>query len=271
MRLFGSSITSGIGDLGGCGPRKRVCPDRWSLGSRNGITNRLRPKAQQKVELRVRLDTGHGHGEPGASMTDTNDIGSAQDSTVWTEIDWDDVYPRLLVVARGKLQRLTWRGRIGGAVPGAPTEQDLAQMAVLKTIDGRRRWKREVSLFQHLADVISSDINHLATSKENQTTLEVDDTVVQIEDYRMTPEAEVIRKTQEESFLVFLEARNPSLRQLAELILHESLRSTSEFSVKLNLSISQVESLKTALRRATKEYLERPESDPPRAVSDRRA
>jgi hypothetical protein len=57
----------------------------------------------------------------------------------WTRIDWKDLYPRLLLVAQGKLHRLTWRGkRWGGLIPGTPTAHDFVQAAILKTMDALR-------------------------------------------------------------------------------------------------------------------------------------
>ena len=187
----------------------------------------------------------------------------------WTQIDWKDLYPRLLLVARGKLQRLTWRGkRWGGRIPGTPTEHDFVQDAIKKTIDGTRTWNRQISLFQHLGGVIFSDINHLATSEENKTTALADDTIVQMEDYRSNPDMMVVRKLQEEHFLNYLEAKRPQLRQLAHLILHEPVRASADFMVKLNLSLQEVESLKKALRRATKEYLAQTGNEPEGPLGD---
>lgn len=36
----------------------------------------------------------------------------------WTQADWNDLYPRLLLVAEGKLNRLIWRGTRFGPIPG---------------------------------------------------------------------------------------------------------------------------------------------------------
>jgi hypothetical protein len=189
----------------------------------------------------------------------------------WTKIDWKDLYPRLLLLARSKLKGKTWRGTHRGAVPGAPTERDLVQRAILKTIEGERTWNPKFSLYEHLAGVISSEISHLARSVENKITVRSDETVVQIEDHRISPELMVMRKIEEENFLIFLEIKNPALRQLAHLILHESVGSTSEFMNRLNSSAREVDSLKTALRRATREYLDRARSGAEVIADDQRA
>jgi hypothetical protein len=78
----------------------------------------------------------------------------------WTQIDWNDLYPRLLLVAEGKLNRLAWRGSRLGPIPGGQTSHDFVQAAIEKTKGGIRVWNPEISIFQHLVGVILSDINH---------------------------------------------------------------------------------------------------------------
>ena len=174
----------------------------------------------------------------------------------WTQIDWNDLYPRLLLVAEGKLNRLIWRGTRFGTIPGGQTSHDFVQAAIEKTKTGIRTWNPEVSIFQHLAGIILSDINHLACSIENQITQSTDEKVIPIEDHRATPEASAIRRSQEETFLAFLQRKNPALRTLAFSILHDPVRLGSlELATKLNLSICQLDSLKRALRRATEQFL----------------
>jgi hypothetical protein len=174
----------------------------------------------------------------------------------WARIDWNDVYPRLLLVAEGKLNRLAWRGSRFGPIPGAQTSHDFVQAAIEKTKGGIRVWNREISIFQHLVGIILSDINHLANSMENQITHCHDEKVIPIEDHRATPEASAIRKSQEEAFLSFLQAKNPKLRILALSMLYDPIRLGSlELATKLNLPICRVDSLKRALRRATEEFL----------------
>jgi hypothetical protein len=58
----------------------------------------------------------------------------------WTQIDWNDLYPRLLLVADGKLNRLIWRGTRFGLIPGGQTSHDFVQAAIEKTKRGIRAW-----------------------------------------------------------------------------------------------------------------------------------
>jgi hypothetical protein len=42
--------------------------------------------------------------------------------------------------------------------------------AIVKTLDGSRRWNPEISIVQHLIGVVRSDLSHLARGPENQRT-----------------------------------------------------------------------------------------------------
>jgi hypothetical protein len=175
----------------------------------------------------------------------------------WTTIDWADLYPRLLLVAAGKLNRLNWRGQRSGAIPGGKTAADIVQDAIVKTMSGQRAWKEQQnSLFDHLAGVISSEISHLVESRENRATLRVDENIVQLLNHREDPETIIVRKAQEHTFLIYLAKKKPVLRALAELILYDANADTPNLMVKLDLSLREVESLKKALRRATEAFLE---------------
>jgi hypothetical protein len=111
----------------------------------------------------------------------------------WNEVDWDDLYPRVIVVAANKLRRLSWRGKRFGPVPGGKTAEDFVHDAIAKTLGGQREWKGEqhCSLFKHLVGIISSEISHLVTSPENRRTLQADENVIQIADHRQSQEMAV--------------------------------------------------------------------------------
>jgi hypothetical protein len=175
----------------------------------------------------------------------------------WTTIDWADLYPRLLLIAAGKLNRLSWRGQRFGAIPGGKTAADIVHDAIVKTISGQRVWNQQQnSLFDHLAGVISSEISHLVQSRENRTTARVDDNIVQFLNHREDPETIIIRKAQKHDFLIYLAKKKPMLRTLAELILYDANAGTPNLMVKLDLSWREVGSLKKALRRATEAFLD---------------
>src|ERR1700680_2402805 len=96
----------------------------------------------------------------------------------WATIDWEDLNARLLLVAAKKLKRLFWRGMRSGAPPGGKTAEDFVQDAIAKTLEGRRVWNGDCSLFEHLVGIISGDINHWVMSAENRRTVRADENVI---------------------------------------------------------------------------------------------
>ena len=61
----------------------------------------------------------------------------------------DSDFVKLMIIARSFTKR-----RLYGAVVGA---DDLLQEAIAKTLAGRRRWNRDVSIVRHLDRVMESD------------------------------------------------------------------------------------------------------------------
>lgn len=64
---------------------------------------------------------------------------------------------KLMMIARGFA-----RNRRCGAAVGP---EDLVQDAIVKTLDGRRRWNRRVSIIKHLDRVMESDSGHVAEQR----------------------------------------------------------------------------------------------------------
>jgi hypothetical protein len=138
--------------------------------------------------------------------------------------------------------------------------QDLVQDAIEKTISGQRVWNREISLFRHLVGVVKSDVNHLAQSSENAMTRRDDEMAASAPDSGEGPETIALRELDKQRYFVFLERRNPMLRQLAELMLN-GITDTISLAQKLNLTARNVDSRKRALQRATIEYRRQTEGD----------
>lgn len=63
-------------------------------------------------------------------------------------------HAKLTLIARGFA-----RGRIQGTVV---EPEDLLHDAIVKTLDGRRRWNKSVSIIKHLDRVMESDAGHVA-------------------------------------------------------------------------------------------------------------
>ena len=65
-------------------------------------------------------------------------------------------YTKLMLIARSFAIRL--RGTVANP-------EDLLHEAILKTLDGRRRWRRSVSILKHLDRVMESDSSHMAKKR----------------------------------------------------------------------------------------------------------
>ena len=68
-------------------------------------------------------------------------------------------FAKLMVIAR-----FFARKRKLAAVDAEP--EDLLQEAIAKTLDGRRRWSREVSMIRHLDRVMESDSGHIVERRD---------------------------------------------------------------------------------------------------------
>lgn len=86
----------------------------------------------------------------------------------WSEVDWEDIVPRLLLYAKMKLRRLSARSLSG------ISEEDFVSQAIEKTISGVRKWDKEnTTLIDHLIGVVSSDIYN-EFRKKSQFLIDVD-------------------------------------------------------------------------------------------------
>ena len=189
-------------------------------------------------------------------------VGTVADGVDWAAQDWDDLVPRLLLFAAGRLRRLIWRGDRRGVPPGAPLPEDLVHEAIAKTIAGQRVWDRTAaSLFQHLAGVIASDLNHLAMRAENREvrlTATTDDGAgdrgADPPDGAPGPEAMSARHSEERALLAFLAARDPLLEHMARLMLHDDLHGTEELACRLDVPAGEVPNMRKRLRRAAEAF-----------------
>ena len=73
----------------------------------------------------------------------------------------DSDFVKLMIIARSFTKR-----RLYGAVVGA---DDLLQETIAKTLAGRRRWNRDVSIVRHLDRVMESDSGHLAERRVQES------------------------------------------------------------------------------------------------------
>ena len=165
-------------------------------------------------------------------------------------VDLEDYYKRLLLAAQGRLRRLWW-GRAAHRQAA-----DFVHDAFQKAMSGQRTWDRTRSLYQNLWQIVSSEISHAAESYENKNTDRIDETVVQIEDFRETPEATIIIKTQVEHLLTYLHSRDIEASAVGELILKKGITQSLEIGVQLERTTREIDNIKKRLRRLCNTYEE---------------
>lgn len=211
-------------------------------------------------------------GPSGMAAARENAPDDALDASGWAAVDWDDLVPRLLLLAISRLSRMTWRGRRDAVPPGAAEAEDFVNDAIAKTLAGVRVWPRDkCTLFQHLAGVIVSDISHAAEGAENRLTLSDDGREHGDGESGWPPDAADDRPDQEERALWRSEQRrllghldeiDPRLAELAELILVKDIDGTAELAQRLNCSTNDVANLRKRMRRALRAFLIAAEEQP---------
>jgi DNA-directed RNA polymerase specialized sigma24 family protein len=165
-------------------------------------------------------------------------------------VDLPDHYKRLLLAAQGRLRRSWW----GGA--SQKQAADFVHDAFQKAMSGQRNWDRTRSLYQNLWQIVSSEISHAAESYENKNSDHIDETVVQIKDYRDTPEETTIKKTQVEHILTYLRSRDVEAAAVGELILKKGVTQSLEIGVQLERTTREIDNIKKRLRRLCNAYQE---------------
>ena len=181
----------------------------------------------------------------------------------WQAQDWDDLVPRLLLLAVSRLQRMTWRGQRRGPAPGAAEAEDFVNDAISKTIAGVRIWNPQAcTLFQHLAGVIVSDISHAAESQENRTTLREMagsdasvSLIADVGDDAPGQEETAVWRSEQRRLLDHLERVDPALRMMAELMLVQDMQETADLSQAMAVPAAEVANRRKRLKRAVRAYL----------------
>jgi hypothetical protein len=175
----------------------------------------------------------------------------------WTQVDWEDLMPRLLLLAASRLSRLRWRGTRSGA-PSIADAEDFVSEAITKTMGGVRVWNRDTcSLFQHLQGVIVSDINHAAESWDNRRMCNCPTAGDAMDRPGCTADPETVAawRSEEAHLLCYLRGHDPEIGRLAELCLVHDLRETEDLSRRLGVPPAEVQNRRKRMKRAVHRYL----------------
>ena len=169
---------------------------------------------------------------------------------------WDDLYPRLLLAALGRLGPAVWRGERRGQVPGGRTAHDAVQTAVEKFLGGERQWNWGKSAFENLWGAVSSEISNWATSAENRTTSRAGgEKVLLLRNAQPTPEDHALWRSERDRLLQHLRARDAEAGRMAELMLDQGLKGP-ELAAAMGLEQHRTDTVKRRLKRQVAAYLE---------------
>ena len=178
----------------------------------------------------------------------------------WAMQDWDDLVPRLLLLAVSRLYRMTWRGRTGETPPGAAQAEDFVNDAISKTIGGVRIWNPDnCTLFQHLAGVVVSDVSHAAGSMENRATAapvgESENPGPDPADAAPGPDHIAEWRSEQHRLLDHLQSVDVDLAAMAELMLTRDMQETEALSGALGVPAPEIANRRKRLKRAVRAYL----------------
>ena len=200
-----------------------------------------------------------------AAGTEEAEVGAAQTGEVEVNelaaATWEDVVPRLLLLAMARLSRMTFRGQQGAVPPGAAAAEDFVNDAIAKTLAGVRVWNQNsCTLFQHLAGIVVSDISHAATAAENRLTRTDDGRQPggwppDLADQQPGQEEQALWRSEQRRLLGYLDAVDPVLGRMARLMLIEDIDGSAELARRLEVTASDVANLRKRMKRATRAFL----------------
>jgi len=139
-----------------------------------------------------------------------------------SRVDWFDLYPRLLLNAKGRIRRLWWPR-------DKPQAQDFVQRAILKALSGDRTYDRKKTLLENLCQIISSEISHETQSYDTKNVTSEDETIVNTQDYRgESPEDTTYYLEMVPRYLDFLGSHDRVARDIADLMLNRYVTESKE-------------------------------------------
>ena len=161
-------------------------------------------------------------------------------------------YEKSLIYANRKLSKFGESGLLSKLTP-----EDVANDAVTKTLSGERPWNKEKNpdLFKHLAQCISSDIYNAYTSSDFSKVnrgIGSNDIISTAISSEANPEDSLNLESKVTFIIDYLVATKKELKQVAEIVLREGVSEPKDIAEMLNISVSEVNSKKLALKRLMK-------------------
>ena len=146
-------------------------------------------------------------------------------------------FTKLMIIARSFS-----RNRLKGVVVES---DDLLQEAIVKTLDGRRRWSRKVNIIKHLDRVMESDSSHVAEQRAREVA-QLPDVHAETVDHQPSPEARLqAREKLDDGLALFAEDKTA----LELLRLKSDGFFASEIQRELGMGKTQYETTTKRIRR----------------------
>lgn len=162
------------------------------------------------------------------------------DSVDWTAQDWDDLIPRLILLAVLRMSRAAMDdGRQGVALAIADAE-DIVDRAIAETISGQNEWDPGDSLYEHLARAVSRGV--LAKAGLVAGT---GDAGEQSEDWR----------SERRQVLDHLYDKSDKFGELASLMLLENVHETAELATALEVVPVEIGNMRRRMKLEVRDYI----------------
>lgn len=168
----------------------------------------------------------------------------SDDSINWAAQDWDDLIPRLLLLAVVRLSRSAMQdGRQGAAVP-ASEAQGYVDEAVSKTLAGDGDWDPNAqALFEYLAQVVIRDIGKAVGSSGGGT------------QSGGPEEVEGPWRLERRSLLDHVYDRDERLGEMASLMLLENCLDITELADALEVVPVEISNMRRRMKREVRDYI----------------
>lgn len=132
--------------------------------------------------------------------------------------------------------------------------EDLLQDAITKTLDGRRRWNRRVSIIKHLDRVMESDAGHVAEQQVARNVVQLPEGDTELSTPQLSPEARFQIRDELENLLALFAEDEIALKLLR---LKRDGFSASEIQQELGIEKKQYETVTKRIRRRIVKYLDK--------------
>lgn len=168
------------------------------------------------------------------------------DTIDWADQDWNDLVPRLLLLANLRVARSGLYG------PDSPNPQDFVDAAVARTLSGRRAWDPNASaLYEHLAAIVGDEISAAARSGGSGLTA----APLSSADESQDPGQSDDWRDRRRDLLDHLYDENAKLGEMASLMLVENCHDSAELASALETVPPEIAKLRRRMKQEVRAYI----------------